>query len=293
MRRKNEPRRGALQRHARGRTRTGILRARHLAVSAFPLPALPRQEPPAPVSDTGGILNTLRARLRTVETDTAAAREAAAAQAQPPFSAARLLHGFFWQSPTIARALGLALLVGGTATLKGGLLLAVAFGCTAAMVYPVFALFSSKITDKARLPVLFLLAGAVFCAVRAAAFALAPNEAAATAPYLTLCAVSAALFWREDEPLPLPAGRAAAPRRMGRAFVYALRDAAGLALSLVPFAFVRELVGAGRVWGMALGTPAWRFWALPPGGFVLLGLCFGGMAALRAGKTQKEARADV
>lgn len=195
----------------------------------------------------------------------------------------------FWGIPTAAHALGLALLIGGTVSLKHAALLAIAFFCTAVVVYPVFALFGGRLPTGARLPALLLLAGAVFCAVRALAYTFAPFESAAAEPYLTLCAVSAALFWREESSVQ---ARATLRRpRAVRALLCACRDAVGLAFLLLPLAFVRELVGAGRLWGVALGTPRWSFWALPPGGFVLLGLGLGALAALRARKAGKEAHA--
>ena len=106
---------------------------------------------------------------------------------------------------------------------------------------------------------------------------------------LPLTAVSCVILTRAEAFAP--------GRRPGRAALDGLLQGAGFALALIALGAVRELLGAGTLWGYPVFGARYAgaaFFLLPPGGFLMLALAAAASAAWknrRSGRrTEEEAR---
>ncbi len=91
-------------------------------------------------------------------------------------------------------------------------------------------------------------------------------------PYVPLIIVNCLIISRAEV--------CASKQSLGTAVADAAGMSLGFGLALASIATVREILGAGTWFGMAVlgsGWPAWGIMVLPPGAFLVLGLLLGGV----------------
>lgn len=191
----------------------------------------------------------------------------------------------FSNNIVLSRVLFLCVVLGATATLKSGVLVAVTDLAVTIVLYLIMASFARVLPEVFRRPAAVLVAMALVTPACWLAGRVVPDVTLSAGIFLPLTALCAAMavdlesrgsyFWR---PLADAAG-----------------DAVGFSIVMIVFSAIREVFGAGSIWGRTLPGISQikiNFVLLPPGAFLLLGLLLGAAQGIKIHKRRHAGRSD-
>ena len=184
-------------------------------------------------------------------------------------------------NPVLVRLLAVCTVLGATTALKNGLLLSVAALLVTVPLYLIMSLLR-KLPKLYYYPVALLIAGALETPVIMLAGFFAPEVTAACSFYLPLTALNAVLM------LDLTLMRGERP--FIRALGAGIGDVLGYSAVLIVVSALREIIGAGSIYGRALPSylqSNFNFLLLPPGAFILVGLLLAIVQQIKLGKAKK------
>lgn len=184
-------------------------------------------------------------------------------------------------NPVLVRLLAVCTVLGATTALKNGLLLSVAALLVTVPLYLIMSLLR-KLPKLYYYPVALLIAGAIETPVIMLAGLFAPEVTAACSFYLPLTALNAVLM------LDLTLMRGERP--LIRALGAGIGDVLGYSAVLIVVSALREIIGAGSIYGRALPSYLqinFNFLLLPPGAFILVGLLLALAQQIKLGKAKK------
>jgi electron transport complex protein RnfE len=210
---------------------------------------------------------------------------AALQQPAPPSARQLILNGIFAENPVFRLALSLCPAVAVTTTVKNGIIMGVAVLLVQVLSSVTVALARSLIHPKVRIPVYTLIIAVWVSAIDMTLAAFVPGLYAQVGLYIKLIVAFAIIISR----LEVFASR----YPLIPSFWDGLGMGLGFLVALVVIGAMRELLGNGSLFGVALapGKPL-LFFALPAGGFfsiALLMALFNAVERRAAGRGAKPA----
>jgi Na+-translocating ferredoxin:NAD+ oxidoreductase subunit E len=192
--------------------------------------------------------------------------------ADQPTSTERFIQGILPENPTYRQLLGLC----PTLAVTNGLSAAVTMACAVGFVLLCANVITSLIRDllKPHLRiVIFTLTIATFVTIADRFLAAYLYQMSKTlGPYIPLIIVNCLIICRCEVCASKQGPVVAAADAMGQSL--------GFGLGLTSIAVVREILGTGALFGVAVLPAAWPDWVimvLPPGAFLTFGLLLGGV----------------
>jgi electron transport complex protein RnfE len=215
------------------------------------------------------------------ETENKSAVSAAPAAKAGKVFAGELKEKALISNPVLVRILAVCTVLGATTALKNGLLLSAAALMVTVPLYVIMSLLK-KLPKIYFYPTALLIAGALETPVIMLAGLFAPEVTSACGFYLPITAVNSVLM--------LDLALLRGDRPVLKTFAASVGDVLGYAAVLTVISALREIIGAGSVYGRAL--PGYLqinfdFMLLPPGAFILLGLLLALVQGIKLGKEKK------
>ncbi len=187
--------------------------------------------------------------------------------AQLPSAKDRLTQGVLPENPVFRQLLGMCPVLAVTNSLAGALTMGLATSFVLLSSNVVVSLLRNQLQPHLRILVYTLtIASFVTIADRFLA-AFVPDMSLLLGPYIPLIIVNCLIISRAEA--------CASKQGLGPAIGDALGQGGGFVLGLLCLGAVRELLGAGSLFGVPVMPDAWPNWLimiLPPGAFLTLGL---------------------
>lgn len=200
-------------------------------------------------------------------------------------------NGIFAQNPTFRLVLGMCPTLAITTSAFNGLGMGLAATfiliCSNALV----SLLRKFIPDKVRIPAYVLIIATLVTLLEMILKKFVPTLYDALGIYLPLIVVNCIILARAEA--------FASTNKVGDSILDGLGMGLGFTLALTALGFVRELIGGGSFFNLAIGALpqyALKFFVMPAGGFLTLGLAMALVNALtdyRAKKKKEEAQKRI
>jgi electron transport complex protein RnfE len=184
-----------------------------------------------------------------------------------PTTAERFVQGILPENPVYRQLLGLCPTLAVTSGLKPALTMAAAVAFVLLCANIMISLIRNLLKPHLRIVVFTLTIATFVTIVDRLLAAYLYSMSKALGPYIPLIIVNCIIICRCE----VCASRQSLPAAAGDA----LGQSLGFALALASIAAVRELLGAGTLFGVAVMPEAWPAWVimvLPPGAFFTVGL---------------------
>jgi Na+-translocating ferredoxin:NAD+ oxidoreductase subunit E len=187
-----------------------------------------------------------------------------------PTATERLIQGIIPENPVYRQLLGLCPTLAVTGNLKSAVTMAGATAFVLICANVIISLIRDLLKPHLRI-VIFTLTIATFVTVADRFIAAYLYEMSKTlGPYIPLIIVNCIIICRCEV--------CASKQNVKTAFADAVGTSLGFALALGSIATIREILGAGSLFGFRILPEAWPEWVimvLPPGAFFTLGLLLG------------------
>jgi len=210
-------------------------------------------------------------------------------QEQPTTSAQdEFLKGIWKQNPVFVQALGMCPVLAVTNTAGNALAMGLATAFVLLMSNIVVSSLRSFIPRQARIVTFIMIIATFVTIVDYLIQAISLELQRALGAFISLIVVNCLILGRAEA--------FASKNGVGRSALDALGMGAGFVIALLCLGGVREILGAGSLFGMALLGDRFQPWlvmSLPPGGFFALAgwlLLFNWRAQVRAGKETAQAQ---
>lgn len=184
-----------------------------------------------------------------------------------------LLKGIWRENPTLVQALGMC----PTLAVTNSVANSVAMGVATTFVLVASCVLASavrrRVPSEIRITTFVLIIATFVTIADMALEALVPTIHKALGAFVALIVVNCIILARQEA--------FASKNPVGRAFLDAVGMAVGFQLALLMMGTVREVLGNGTLLGWPVFGPSfepWVIFALPPGGFLTLGLWLLGLA---------------
>jgi electron transport complex protein RnfE len=178
-----------------------------------------------------------------------------------------LLRGIWKENPTLVQTLGLCPMLAVTNSVENAL----AMGCATFFVLVASCVIASlvrkRVPNEIRITTFVLIIATFVTIADMALEALVPAIHKALGAFVALIVVNCIILARQEA--------FASKHSVGRAFLDAVGMGIGFMIALLMMGSVREVLGNGTLLGHSLFGPSFEPWvilALPPGGFLTLGL---------------------
>lgn len=219
---------------------------------------IPEADEPVPVREEAAVAASAAKRERTPKE---ARRKSA------PVSFGRVIRSrLFGENPVLGKILAVCTVLAVTTSLKNGLLLVIAAVAVTIPLYVILSLFTKRLPGYLFYPVAALLAAALVTPVCMAAGRFVPEVTGKVSFFLPITAVNALLMLD----MRTLRGKNAVLRSLAAGF----GDSLGYSAVILVFSIVREILGAGTLYGRALPSYArlnFSFLLQPPAAFLLVG----------------------
>ena len=206
--------------------------------------------------------------------------------ADQPTPLERFIQGILPENPVYRQLLGLCSTLAVTNGLKPALTMAGAVAFVLLSANVIISLIRNLLKPHLRIVVFTLIIAAFVTMVDRFLAAYMYTMSKALGPYIPLIIVNCIIICRCEV--------CASKQSVGVAAADALGQSAGFALALASIATVREILGTGKWFGLAVlpaNWPDWVIMVLPPGAFITLGLLLGAanwIGAARAARAGAE-----
>jgi len=203
-----------------------------------------------------------------------------------PTALERFINGILPENPIYRQLLGMCPTLAVTGGMKPAMTMAVAVAFVLLGANVIVSLIRGLLKPHLRILV-FTLTIATFVTIADRFLAAYVYEMSKQlGPYVPLIIVNCIIICRCEV--------CASKQSLRVAVADAVGQSAGFALALASIATVREILGTGKWFGLAVLPASWPDWVimvLPPGAFITLGLLLGGanwIGAARAGRVRAE-----
>ena len=200
-------------------------------------------------------------------------------------------NGIFAQNPTFRLVLGMCPTLAITTSAFNGLGMGLAATLVLICSNALVSLLRKFIPDKVRIPAYVLIIATLVTLLEMLLKRFIPTLYSALGIYLPLIVVNCIILARAEA--------FASTNKVGDSMLDGLGMGLGFTLALTALGFVRELIGGGSFFGLAIGALpkyALKFFVLPAGGFLTLGLAMALVNALsdyRAKKRKEDAEKRI
>lgn len=180
------------------------------------------------------------------------------------------IKGLWTENPVLFMLLGLCPTLAVTAEaingLSMGLAVLFALTCSSALI----SLARNKIPREVRIPTFIVVIATFVTIADLTIAAVFPDISAALGPFIPLIVVNCVVLGRQEA--------FASKHTVGRSVIDALGMSTGFTITLTLLGGIRELLGAGTVFGAQVMPDSfvpWTVMMLPPGAFLTLGIMIG------------------
>ena len=200
-------------------------------------------------------------------------------------------NGIFAQNPTFRLVLGMCPTLAITTSAFNGLGMGLAATLVLICSNALVSLLRKFIPDKVRIPAYVLIIATLVTLLEMLLKRFIPTLYSALGIYLPLIVVNCIILARAEA--------FASTNKVGDSMLDGLGMGLGFTLALTALGFVRELIGGGSFFGFAIGALpkyALKFFVLPAGGFLTLGLAMALVNAIsdyRAKKRKEDAEKRI
>ena len=200
-------------------------------------------------------------------------------------------NGIFAQNPTFRLVLGMCPTLAITTSAFNGLGMGLAATLVLICSNALVSLLRKFIPDKVRIPAYVLIIATLVTLLEMLLKRFIPTLYSALGIYLRLIVVNCIILARAEA--------FASTNKVGDSMLDGLGMGLGFTLALTALGFVRELIGGGSFFGLAIGALpkyALKFFVLPAGGFLTLGLAMALVNAIsdyRAKKRKEDAEKRI
>ncbi len=200
-------------------------------------------------------------------------------------------NGIFAQNPTFRLVLGMCPTLAITTSAFNGLGMGLAATLVLICSNALVSLLRKFIPDKVRIPAYVLIIATLVTLLEMLLKRFIPTLYSALGIYLPLIVVNCIILARAEA--------FASTNKVGDSMLDGLGMGLGFTLALTALGFVRELIGGGLFFGLAIGALpkyALKFFVLPAGGFLTLGLAMALVNAIsdyRAKKRKEDAEKRI
>ena len=200
-------------------------------------------------------------------------------------------NGIFAQNPTFRLVLGMCPTLAITTSAFNGLGMGLAATLVLICSNALVSLLRKFIPDKVRIPAYVLIIATLVTMLEMLLKRFIPTLYSALGIYLPLIVVNCIILARAEA--------FASTNKVGDSMLDGLGMGLGFTLALTALGFVRELIGGGSFFGLAIGALpkyALKFFVLPAGGFLTLGLAMALVNAIsdyRAKKRKEDAEKRI
>ena len=200
-------------------------------------------------------------------------------------------NGIFAQNPTFRLVLGMCPTLAITTSAFNGLGMGLAATLVLICSNALVSLLRKFIPDKVRIPAYVLIIATLVTLLEMLLKRFIPTLYSALGIYLPLIVVNCIILARAEA--------FASTNKVGDSMLDGLGMGLGFTLALTALGFVRELIGGGSFFGLAIGALpkyALKFFVLPAGGFLTLGLAMALVNAIsdyRAKKRKEDAEKRI
>ena len=200
-------------------------------------------------------------------------------------------NGIFAQNPTFRLVLGMCPTLAITTSAFNGLGMGLAATLVLICSNALVSLLRKFIPDKVRIPAYVLIIATLVTLLEMLLKRFIPTLYSALGIYLPLIVVNCIILARAEA--------FASTNKVGDSMLDGLGMGIGFTLALTALGFVRELIGGGSFFGFAIGALpkyALKFFVLPAGGFLTLGLAMALVNAIsdyRAKKRKEDAEKRI
>ncbi len=188
-----------------------------------------------------------------------------------------LKNGLFKENPTFVQLLGMCPTLAVTTSLKNGL--GMGLSATAVLIASnvIISLFRKLIPDKIRIAAYIVVIATAVTLIEMLLNAYVPDLAESLGIFIPLIVVNCIILARAES--------FASKNSVGKSALDGLGMGLGFTGALCIISSVREILGAGTIWGIQLYgdviQPA-SIITLAPGGFIVLGIIVGAINAISA-----------
>lgn len=193
-----------------------------------------------------------------------------------PCARERFVRGWVTENPTYVQLLGMCPTLAVTSTLSAAVTMAAATGVVLVCSSLITSLIRRQLQPHLRILVYTLTIATFVTIVDRLLAAFVPAMSRQLGPYVPLIIVNCIIISRAEV--------CASRQPVWTAVADALGQSGGFLLGLSSLGIVRELFGAGSLWGVRLlpeNFPAMLIFALPAGAFLTLGMLSGVLNAIR------------
>lgn len=200
-------------------------------------------------------------------------------------------NGIFAQNPTFRLVLGMCPTLAITTSAFNGLGMGLAATLVLICSNALVSLLRKFIPDKVRIPAYVLIIATLVTLLEMLLKRFIPTLYSALGIYLPLIVVNCIILARAEA--------FASTNKVGDSMLDGLGMGLGFTLALTALGFIRELIGGGSFFGLAIGALpkyALKFFVLPAGGFLTLGLAMALVNAIsdyRAKKRKEDAEKRI
>jgi electron transport complex protein RnfE len=183
------------------------------------------------------------------------------------------LRGVWRENPALVQALGLCPTLAVTNTVVNSMAMGIATTFVLLGSSVLVSLVRRLVPGEVRITTFVLIIATFVTIADMALEALVPGVHRALGAFVALIVVNCIILARQEA--------FASRQPVGRAALDALGTGAGFIVALLMMGTVRELLGSGSLLGRSLfgaGFEPWVIFALPPGGFLTLGLWLVGLS---------------
>jgi electron transport complex protein RnfE len=198
-----------------------------------------------------------------------------------------LTKGFFRENPVFVLLLGMCPTLGVTTSAFNGLGMGLATTAVLLGSNAVVALIKNLIPDKVRIPAYIVIIASFVTIIDLAMAAYVPDLHSQLGLFIPLIVVNCIILGRAES--------FASKNGVFLSVLDALSMGLGFAMALTMLGGVREILGSGALFGLALvpeGTTTMLLFVMPPGAFIALGVLIAGVrqtqgAITRASKMRR------
>lgn len=177
------------------------------------------------------------------------------------------LRGVWEENPVLIQLLGLCPALAVTNTVENAIAMSAATTFVLLGSSTLVSLVKGVVPGAVRISTFILVIATFVTIVDLVMGALAPAASKALGAFVPLIVVNCMILGRQEA--------FASRNPLGRSLLDALGTSAGFTIALVLMGGLRELLGAGTLWGTQVMPMTWEPWVimiLPPGGFFTLGV---------------------
>ena len=193
-----------------------------------------------------------------------------------PDARARFVRGWFAENPTYVQLLGMCPTLAVTNTLPAAVTMAVATGVVLLCSNIITSLIRRQLQPHLRILIYTLTIATFVTIVDRLLAAFAPAMSRQLGPYVPLIIVNCIIISRAEA--------CASRQSVWTAVADAVGQSGGFLLGLSSLGIVRELLGAGSLWGLKVlpeKFPTMLIFVLPAGAFLTLGILSGILNAIK------------